>query len=353
MKILACAIGFGLGPSGKLCSIIEANNEYEWFGCGDPLDLSIYKNNPFKGSCWGRDKNQIYRFITMHEIKYAVVILDPEIAIFLTEIGLKVIYVDSLPFIWNEADILPYQVYCYCAQDYPDRCMNHVMEKIENLIWIKPIIPVYSFKSMNSSIVINFGGLHSPFGEGAEYYKLIMKAILPCFPNEKIIVTGGKNVISLTKSLYPFLQCATYPHDEFINIIAASEIFITSPGLTTIYETCSMKINTIVLPPQNLSQFYNSEIAKRICHNILVLNWNENKLSCEYLRHFCNKPEEEAVRFIYNQIKRLSKDNDYIIRFSKYVSDTIAHENYISNNNIEESTGLCDVSDILHQMTEH
>ena len=25
MKILACAVGFGLGPSGKLCSIVNYN----------------------------------------------------------------------------------------------------------------------------------------------------------------------------------------------------------------------------------------------------------------------------------------------------------------------------------------
>ncbi len=29
MKILACAVGFGLGPSGKLCSIVNYNSQYE------------------------------------------------------------------------------------------------------------------------------------------------------------------------------------------------------------------------------------------------------------------------------------------------------------------------------------
>ena len=29
MRVLACAVGFGLGPSGKLCSVVENNKHYE------------------------------------------------------------------------------------------------------------------------------------------------------------------------------------------------------------------------------------------------------------------------------------------------------------------------------------
>ena len=56
MKVLACAVGFGLGPNGKLCSIVNYNKKYEWYACGDKLDLSIYKENPFIDTCWSKDE---------------------------------------------------------------------------------------------------------------------------------------------------------------------------------------------------------------------------------------------------------------------------------------------------------
>lgn len=43
MRVLACAVGFGLGPSGKLCSVVENNKHYEWYACGDELNLSEKK----------------------------------------------------------------------------------------------------------------------------------------------------------------------------------------------------------------------------------------------------------------------------------------------------------------------
>ena len=60
MKVLACAVGFGLGPNGKLCSIVNYNKKYEWYACGDKLDLSIYKENPFIDTCWSKDEKMKY-----------------------------------------------------------------------------------------------------------------------------------------------------------------------------------------------------------------------------------------------------------------------------------------------------
>ena len=263
MKVLACAVGFGLGPSGKLCSIINYNNQYEWYACGDELDLSIYKKSPFVDSCWSKDKKTLENFIKKYDIRYAIDVLDQELAIFLKSIGLKVIYVDSLPFMWTKSDLIPYTVDYYCAQKYPGYSMNEVLKPIKNFLWINPITLGEVSKQTNGGIVINFGGLHSPFGEGQEYFEIIMKALLSNLPNKNIHIAGGKNVVKLTEKLFPELSCATYTHEDFLKLVSSAELFITSPGLTTIYETCGMNIKTIIIPPQNLSQFYNSFIAKK------------------------------------------------------------------------------------------
>ena len=354
MKVLACAIGFGLGPSGKLCSIIEDNTRYEWVACGDKLDLSLFKKDPFIECCWTRDRKNIRNLIISHNIKYAIVVLDPEIAVILTEIGVKVIYVDSLPFMWTDADILPYEVYCYCAQDYPCRITNTAMNKVKNLVWVKPITPVFASKntSTSRSIVINYGGLHSPYGEGIEYYKTMMNAILPCFSPEEIIVLGGENVLNLTKSLYPSIECATLSHEAFLNTVASSKTFITSPGLTTIYETYTMDIKTIIMPPQNLSQFYNADIAKQICRKVLVLDWNNDRLNQKALAQFNSKSEEETVRYIYGEIKNMSENSNFTKMFSEYVSSRIAKEKYTLNYSHKMFSEEKEISEIITQIIE-
>ena len=67
MNVLGCAVSFGLGPSGKLSSIIskslETSNDIKWYASGDELDLDIFEENIFKDICWTKDMNEIKKFI--------------------------------------------------------------------------------------------------------------------------------------------------------------------------------------------------------------------------------------------------------------------------------------------------
>lgn len=352
MKVLACAVGFGLGPSGKLCSIINYNEQYEWYACGDVLDLSIYKKNPFIDTCWSKDEKIIKSFIKKYNIKYAVDVLDQDLAIILKKIGIKVIYVDSLPFMWTNADIIPYDVDYYCAQKYPNYSMNPVLIPIKNFVWVNPITLSNIHKQKNSGIIINFGGLHSPFGEGEEYFEVIMKALLAAIPSRDIHIAGGKNVVRLTKKFSPKLSCKTYTHEDFLKIVSGSELFITSPGLTTIYETCGMDIKTIIMPPQNLSQFYNVSIAEKICKNVKILRWNCDNLNLEHLKSFKDKPEEETVKYIYEQIRNLSKDDEYIKKFEQYVSSKLKEKFKVNKTENFNENGVVEISKILCKIKE-
>lgn len=351
MKVLACAVGFGLGPAGKLCSIV-CKNKYEWYACGDKLDLSIYKENPYVDFCWSKDKNVLKAFVEKHSIKYAIDVLDPEMAIFLTSIGIQVIYIDSLPFMWSKSDIIPCDVAYYCAQKYPEYSLNPILEKVKNLIWVDPIITVENRKTINDYIVINFGGLHSPFGDGREYFEMILKRLLPLLPSGEVFISGGRRVVELTKELFPELSCRTYIHEDFLKLVSGSKLFFTSPGLTTIYETGGMDIKTIILPPQNLSQFYNALHAQKICHKFKILNWNREILSMSYLTKFKDRPEEETVTYIYEQIKTLSKDVQYLEEFSQDISNMMQNNFTVNSNMYFEGNGVKDVSKILQKVME-
>lgn len=347
MRILACAIGFGLGPSGKLCSIVESNKCYEWYACGDKLDLSIYNSNPYTDTCWLKDETVLKQFVETYNICYAVDVLDPELALILTGIGVKVIYIDSLPFMWTKADLIPYNVEVYCGQKYPGYTLNPVLNSVNNYTWVDPIVPIQVKNEPGDYIVINFGGLHSPFGDGKEYFKIIMKCFAEVLAEKKVYITGGNNVVRLQKELFPQFQGNTYSHKEFLKLVSGSALFITSPGLTTIYETCGMQIKTIILPPQNLSQFYNVSIAEKVCKEVKVLDWNWEKLKMDYLEHFKNSPEEETVRFIYEQIRILSKNKTYLKQYGEYVKDFFAQSFRINECTVIENYGVQQVSNIL------
>lgn len=48
-KIVAVTSNFGLGPVGKLSSIINASgNEFEWYALGQEFDTEIFEKNKFK-----------------------------------------------------------------------------------------------------------------------------------------------------------------------------------------------------------------------------------------------------------------------------------------------------------------
>lgn len=352
MRILACAVGFGLGPGGKLCSVVEKNKHYEWYACGDELDLSVYDSNPFLDVCWTRDRKELYAFIKKYDIYFAVNVLDPEMATLLEEFGLRVLYIDSLSFMWTGADYIPNNVYAYCAQKYPDYKLNPALASIKNYIWVEPIIPEFTKTNQEDYIVLNFGGLYSPFGDGIEYFKLIMDSLTEILGDKKVYISGGKNVVELIQRNYPQYCCKTYSHLEFLKLVSGAALFFTSPGLTTIYETSGMDIKTIILPPQNLSQFYNISVARDICKEVKVLDWRCDSLSMKALGQFKDEPEEKAVLYIYQQIRSLFLNDDYRKTMRLHLRSFI-NESYRKNDFTSFGTnGLQQVSAILQKMVE-
>ena len=80
-------------------------------------------------------------------------------------------------------------------------------------------------------------------------------------------------------TLYPEILSITYSHEEFLNKVSNAELF-------------------------------NIEIAEKTCRNVIVLKWNSSNLSMEKIKTFKDKPEEETVKYIYEQIYNLSKNEE-------------------------------------------
>lgn len=317
---------FGLGPVGKVSSIVTGlSDEYNFYACGNEFDLNIFNNGIFKDTLFSKDKEKIANFIKKHKINYAVVVLDVELATILMNLNVKVIFVDSLPFMWTQADIdeglLPLDATVYCAQ----KCCNlteaskKVLAQVKNLKWINPIQSKFEKKYRpykEEYIHINVGGLHSPIGNGESYIKTVIIPLLKIFKSEKIIITCGTTAkISILNELKNEgidsrnIKVETLQQKDFISSINNAKLFLTSPGLTTIYETESLHKPTIILPPQNLSQFYNIEYAKKILDEYKTINWDTQKLNLDYLQSILPKGETYVVDKIYEFITELVNSN--------------------------------------------
>ena len=317
---------FGLGPVGKVSSIVTTlSDEYNFFACGNEFDLNIFNNGTFKDTLFSKDKEKISNFVEKYNIDYAIVVLDVELATILMNLNVKVIFVDSLPFMWTQADIdeglLPLDATVYCAQ----KCCNltdaskKVLAQVKNLKWINPIQSKFEKKYRpykEEYIHINVGGLHSPIGNGESYIKTVIIPLLKIFKSEKIIITCGTTAkISILNELKNEgidsrnIKVETLQQKDFISSINNAKLFLTSPGLTTIYETESLHKPTIILPPQNLSQFYNIEYAKKILDEYKTINWDTQKLNLDYLQSILPKGETYVVDKIYEFITELVNSN--------------------------------------------
>lgn len=325
-NIIVGTNNFGLGPVGKVSSIVTSlTDEYNFFACGNEFDLNIFDDKIFKNSLFSKDKEKIANFIKEYNIKYAIVVLDVELATILMDLNVKVIFVDSLPFMWTQADIdeglLPLEATIYCAQ----KCCNltnaskKVLAQVKNLIWINPIQSKFknSYRPYKEDYVhINVGGLHSPIGNGESYIKTIIIPLLNVFKSEKIIITCGTNAkksilyeLKLEDMDTKNVKVETLQQNDFISTIVNAKLFLTSPGLTTIYETESLHKPTIILPPQNLSQFYNIEYAKKILNEYKTINWETSKLNLDYLKKIIPNGETYVVNKIYEYITELINSN--------------------------------------------
>lgn len=356
---------FGLGPVGKVSSIVTGlSDEYNFFACGNEFDLNIFNNGMFKDTLFSKDKEKVSSFVEKYNIEYAIVVLDVELATILMDLNVKVIFVDSLPFMWTQADIdeglLPLDATVYCAQ----KCCNltdaskKVLAQVKNLKWINPIQSKLEKKYRpyeENYIHINVGGLHSPIGNGESYIKTVIIPLLKIFKSEKIIITCGTNAkISILNELKNEnidsrnIKVETLQQKDFISSINNAKLFLTSPGLTTIYETESLHKPTIILPPQNLSQFYNIEYAKKILDEYKTINWSTQKLNLDYLQSILPKGETYVVDKIYEFITELvdsNFENKFINRFN-----LLLKQEYNKKENSDfkiEGNGVEDIRKIL------
>ena len=367
-NILAVTSVFGLGPVGKLSAIVDYSKyDFNWYAGGEEFDISIFSENVFKDTCFTMDKDILKDFLNKYDIKYALVVLKNKMARLLLELGVKVIYVDSLPFMWSTKDALegkvPYNVDCYCAQQtiQLSDTSKEIFSHVKNLHWINPIVNVRvnTFNKVivpNDFILINLGGLHSPTTNGYDYLDVVIKPIIEIYSNKKIIITTSSKAADEVKEilkLYKNVFVKTFKQEEFYEYIKNAQIFLSSPGLTTILEGMTLRDNIVFLPPQNISQFYNVLYGKTVFKYYKEITWSNPLLTLDGLKEDLKKDEHGVILEINKRISNLNNKKD-IMELKKYM-ENILNNDYILNQQKKENkiSGVEEViADIYKVMEE-
>lgn len=342
-NLLVATSCFGLGPVGKLNAIIEySKDKFNWYASGEKFDISIFSESIFKDCCFSLDKQEILEFVKRYDIKYAIVVLKNKMARILKDLGIKVVYIDSLPFMWSQKDAdegkIPYNVDVYCAQktlELSDQS-NNIFSKVDNLVWVNPIVnfeinSILEQKELNDYILINVGGLHSPNTDGIDYIDIVIKPILSILNTEKIVITTSSvsnKILNQYLCDYKNVKIETLTQLDFLSYVKSCKTFMTSPGLTTILESSCIRDKVMFLPPQNISQFYNVKYGKTLFSKYKEITWNSDDLTLKGLTDKIRESEKDVIIEINNRIQKCKNSDSY----KKYIFNVL-NSDYINNKN--------------------
>jgi hydroxymethylcytosylglucuronate/cytosylglucuronate synthase len=241
----------------------------------------------------------------------AVVINDPITANSIGDLGVPVVYVDSLPYLWTRDAEIPSRdkVAYYCAQKFPTELLSIAspLRHWEGIHWIDPIVPASHSRRGGQGIVISFGGLQSPLvGNPVDAYLSLV-----LFPLIEVLKASGRKISAVCgnlstdtcqrlRALLPDCSIGPQTPYTFERTLQDADLLITSPGSTTILQAMSIQLPTLLLPPQNLSQFFNAGFFSKPGTN--TMQWPARVL--DFAKVEQSRPQGQAAvhAYIYQSI---------------------------------------------------
>ena len=304
---------FGWGGLGKLRLILDQLPRARIALHGDPRIVSITKEL----------LSSRYRFSEHlpERSDVALVINDPTAANSIADLDVPVVYVDSLPYVRIMDDDIPAldKAAFYCAQKYPIELLplvNPSLRKGSGIKWVDPIVPARHRRRGGRGIVIHVGGLRNYVIRGVDS-DLVDSAVeaylnLVLFPLADILQAAGRKVSAVCGNLSPescrrlrtlLPGCdAIGPQTPyaFERMLSDADLLITSPGSTTILHAMAIRLPTLLLPPQNLSQILNARLYSRPGADFM--QWPASALDGAKVEQLRSRGLSAALPYIYQSI---------------------------------------------------
>jgi hydroxymethylcytosylglucuronate/cytosylglucuronate synthase len=263
-----------------------------------------------------------HRFATNAPLKFdaALVINDPVAADSITDRGIPVVYVDSLPYMRTGNDVPRFgSIAYYCAQKYPIDLFpitNPLLQSWEDIRWVDPIVPVPQARRGGGGVVISVGGLyvHNLAGMASDlmncsvdsYLNLVILPLVEFLrkSNRKIsAICGNLNEewCGRIRTIAPDgVAVGPQLSREFERLLTQADVLITSPGSTTILQAMSIDLPTLLLPAQNRSQLVNAELFSK--RDAAIMRWPDSVLDLTELKRIRNDGLSAENNYIYKSI---------------------------------------------------
>lgn len=262
------------------------------------------------------------------DLSASIVALDPDWVNFLNE-RCPVFFVDSLGFMWGKDffDNNPAlsKVEKYFVQDVFGAYERLRRMGIPNLISvgaiIEPEIDYLTIPQNKSAMVVHLGGLLNTVTDRSPktYLSLINNILAEVRPQIGLILMSAtaRNTLEWTFDIKP----TTLTHAQTLKEFRAATSVLTSPGLTTLLELTAMRVPTIPLPPQNMSQ---AVIISNVCRS-----WTQAptiwRLLSEEFGDLTGFPEQEGVKRVSEINSRLLKSTTFCSAYGQALHETLSN----------------------------
>jgi hydroxymethylcytosylglucuronate/cytosylglucuronate synthase len=297
-SLLAATRSIGWGGVGKLRLILDKLPSAHVVLHGDEHSIALKKD--FLGSQHKVEARTSTRF------DVALVINDAASANSIADLNVPVVYVDSLPYMRVTDDDIPAKVARYCAQKYPIELLpltSPLLRKGHDISWIDPIVPAQQSRRGSQGIVINVGGLYTYniAGLASDFVNDAVDAYLNLvlFPLVDVLRRSGRQISAICgninadtcrrlRAIVPdSVAVGPQSPQAFERTLVEADLLITSPGSTTILQAISINLPTLLLPPQNRSQYFNAQIYSR--PNAEIMQWPGSVLDVAELERKLSK----------------------------------------------------------------
>ncbi len=350
-QVLLQAIAFGFGPASQATAIASQLRNYqqgrpglEIIGLGHSVAFEFLKDSGEFDRVleWDSRKGKLPGPIRqiVHTAQAVLSVGDFDFALAAQKTGRKVAFVDALYWMWDQDPIDAARCAPYYAVDFPG-----VAKRIGALYpeWaekgnpqiINPIcLPFQEDRNINDSrdhtVIINFGGLVTPFGVNLNAAKAMTKEILSVLsdqcPGCRVLVTGGSPVIGqLGESALAScldVRVGPLPAPDFLLELVQSRFIFTVPSISISLEIVATGLPAFFLLPLNYSQHLQQTIFREILHGAGYAAWDDFD---GYKSLPQGVPEQEGVAGALDLGERFSKDPAARAQFRDSVVEYVKH----------------------------
>ena len=139
---------------------------------------------------------------------------------------------------------------------------------------------------------------------------------------DEIVCCGNKKVLKDISDKLPNskIKFKFYEHDSFLKQIAEAKMIISSPGLTTAFESFDLKTPMFFLPPQNYSQYWNLDTFSKNKISADALNWDDLYPDSNIIK---NEEQLIGIKKVLNCVNSFESDSTAQQKIKNYIEKVI------------------------------